>query len=121
MRIIDRQAFLAIAGPVLYTKVRANCDPEESLWIKVGNAGDDDWCYDAIDASGALQCGGSEELADRIYAMTRDPSESCPMDYESTRRDGLHEGDEVKFVVFEKPDIERLSARINKLLAAMHS
>lgn len=119
MRIIDRKAFLAIDGPVLYTKVCTNCDPDEGLWIKVGNDGADDWCYDSIDATGALQSSGSDDLADKIHAMTSNPAESYPVVYESTCRDGLHEGDEVKFVVFERSDIERLSARISKLLNAM--
>ena len=119
MRIIDRKAFLEMEGPVLYAKVREGCDPEESLLIKVGNSGVDDWCYDPIDVVGALCCKSSDECADRIYAMAQDSDVSFPVDYESTCRDGLHEGTEVKFAVFEEADVRGLAARINKLLAAM--
>lgn len=119
MKIIDRQAFLAIVPPVLYTKMHAGCDPDESLWIKCANDEPDDWLYTSIDAVGALECSGYMERADMIQAMESDPSVSCPVDYAAISRDGLHEGDEVKFVVFEKQDIERLSARFSSLLSAM--
>ena len=119
MLIIDRQSFLAIEGSVLYTKLRKNCGPDEGLFIKVGNAGNNDWRYDSIDAAGALECGSSDELWEKISSMEKDPNEHAAIDYETTSRDGFFEGDDVKFVVFDKADVERLSGRISKLLENM--
>lgn len=119
MRIIDRKAFLAHDGPVLYAKVRANCDPDEGLCIKVGNAGDNDWCYDPIDPAGALESSGSGEHADKLASMDDNPDEVASMDYESTCRDGLYEGGEVKFAVFDKEDVKRLLERLSLLMQGM--
>lgn len=121
MRIVNREEFLALPGQVLYSKVHKG-SPEEGIHIKYPrDEGEsrNDWCYDAISGTGAMECGGSDELWDNIHKMERDPTMSVPTDFHYTGRDGCYDGPEVQFLIFEKDDIVRLNLRFVELLEAM--
>jgi hypothetical protein len=121
MRIVNRAEFLALPGQVLYSKVHKG-SPEEGVFIKYPHSegqNHNDWNYDAISGTGAMECGGSDELWDNIFAMVKNPAMSVPTDFHYTGRDGHYDGDEVQFLIFEKEDIVKLNNRFTELLENM--
>jgi hypothetical protein len=112
MKIINRKAFLAIEGEVLYS----NFSPMifEGLNIKCGNAGNNDFIYqpiiDAIDS----------ESSERFFEAISDSQlngGSMKMDFfDSVGRDGTFDEDAL-FAVWERADVEALMTRLGDVLS----
>lgn len=109
MKIIDRAAFLALPEGVLYSKYSPHIIGQ--LAIKGATCGDDFYTQDVADCLAAYSSDEYFELIERAQQT----GESIPLDLEYEGRDGLFDGDEVKFAVWEKGDVLQLVSRLLQL------
>lgn len=106
MRIVDRQAFLALPSPTVYIKIPQRWLCDGTLCIKIGNtANSGDWFYQTLNdpEGGAVDSGDQFACLDAMI----DRGVSYPIDQESTYRDGCFDDTEL-FLVYEKADVEFL-------------
>ncbi|RWF33754.1 hypothetical protein [Mesorhizobium sp.] len=110
MKIVDRKTFLAMPAGVLFCKFKPYIFGEVS--IKTGTVGND---FVVQDIAGWFE-GAHDTFSyiDGIDAMI-EKGVSYPMDYDCDSRDGLFDEDQL-FAVWERTDMERLIARLQKAL-----
>jgi hypothetical protein len=108
MKILNRQQFLALTGPVLYAKYEP-CISTSDLSIKYPNDMPNDFVYVDL-VIGSVSAKGQDDLVDMVGAAVL-PDVSIEMDFDSTMRDGCFDKDQL-FAVYEKADVQKL---INKL------
>ena len=107
MKLVNRETFLALPPGTIY----ATCSPWvfDAIAIKGDTLPSNDWtCLELVD----IEAESSEQWADALYAM-RDRGETRPM-AESYGRDGCFVDN--LFIVFEKPDLERLRDYVDKAI-----
>jgi len=117
MRIVDRQTFLRLPAGTLYAKVDA--PPSVGLFgdlcVKAETVGDDiDWWYWTVVGIEPPGDGDILHLIDAQEAMISNDA-SFPME-ESLSRDGLFEAGQL-FMIFEKPDLERLRSVVDAAIS----
>lgn len=118
MKILTREEFLKLPVPALYTKLYDDKDPSDGLWIKFDNCGDNDWCKLEVTACNIelldMDC-EQDPWSEIVHGNYKG---RLKWDHEGTMRDGCFEGDECRFVVYEKEDLDAL-IKILKLCSVM--
>ena len=110
MKIINRKEFLKLPANVLFSKYTPCCFGD--IYIKdVSIAEYNDFYYTHI--HDAINYSGTNEYID-ILTKAVETGKSIDMDLESIVRDGLYEDDEL-FAVWEKDDVSKLIARLQKV------
>lgn len=111
MKIVNRQAFLALPPGTLFSKFQPNffeaMEIKGESWLQ-----SDDYLYQSI--QDAIDSTSSSEFGDRLHAMVHKGA-SCPMGLDSQSRDGCFDKDQL-FAVWERPDVEALLARLQQAL-----
>lgn len=109
MRVFNRKDFLALPAATIYAKGVPWAFG--NLCIKGDTIGDDDWAY--LDPAW-VSADDSGEATSRLDEMLA-AGASYPME-EDYGRDGSFDGEEV-FLVFERPDLEKLRTMIDAALS----
>ncbi len=111
MKLLNRKEFLKMPAGTLFMKFEPCVFGD--LCVFQGPAGNNDFYYDPL--GDAIAHRGSLDLHDHVFPGLK-LGESMPMDFDCTGRDGLFDGDEIKFAVYEKADIEGLIAKLQTCL-----
>lgn len=97
MKILTREQFLSLRGPVLYSKVLAgNAEPESTLFIKYDTDGND-WFCKAFDGKDVKL---DSELTGKV-------------DMDANSYDEQYEDDRVRFAIFDTYDINEFMVKLN--------
>lgn len=119
MKIVSREEFLAIEGEVVFGIVEEHNQDIglNTLYIKAGNVGPNDYCYDTLDA-GALEVGATvnAEYWDQIEKLRK--GEEVPLDFSCASRAALDIRDNQKYAILDIADVTRLRDRLNQVLSA---
>jgi hypothetical protein len=108
MKIINKKEFLELPSGVLYS----NYIPAyfEGLYIKKETISDTDFTFQIliveIDAHDA-------DEADNMLVASELHGQELPIDFDSSRRDGLHDPNQL-FAVYSKDEIKKMSEIISK-------
>ena len=110
MRIVDRKTFLSLPANTLFCKYHASRGFQE-LQIKGDSLSSNDYISQAI--ADAIENNSSEQYAELLHKAEFDGA-NISMDFDSGYRDGLFDGDDVKFAVYDQEDVSRLIARLRE-------
>ena len=113
MKIVDRQAFLAMPEGTVFAKY-APCH-FGALMIK-GPTLDDDFIAQEI--ADAVACEDSSEFIEKLE-LARTEGGAVAMDFDAPAKDGLYDEDQL-FAVWERHDVTDLMARLQVALAAAY-
>lgn len=116
MKLVNRKEFLAIDYEVIYSSY----DPYvfEPIAIKVAQCGDNDWFLQNIVAP--IDASGSDEEA-KLLKDGAATGKSIPLDFESSGRDGCFDPDDTQYAVWEREDVLKLIARLQRVVDQMPS
>lgn len=113
MRIVDRKEFQKLPENTLYCKFQPSCFGD--ICIK-SSSPEDDWGNDfVVDYLALFVDIGEETSQDKIVDKYKVGTE-FRWDDEQTSRDGMFEGDEVMFAVYDNQDIEQLIHKLKKCI-----
>lgn len=119
MKVLTRTQFLALQGPVLYSKwFVGHAAPEDEISIKYDTL-DNDWVCQPL--SGFQMQGADSTIAIDVWsAVDRgEHRDDLKVDMESAGRDGLFESEyDCKFVVFDADDIGEFMRKMNECFQA---
>lgn len=111
MKIVNREQFLVLPSNTLFSKYQPVVFGDLQIKGVTTKSGEDYWYQpitDAVDASS-----GDEMIS--ILEAAEETGESFNVDLECESRDGLFDTDQL-FVIWEKPDIEKLINRLKDCL-----
>jgi hypothetical protein len=108
MRIVNREAFLALPAETLFSKYEP-CVFED-FCIKGDTLGND-FLYQSI--TDAINCESSEAFNDALE-RAEVKKESLSLDFDCQGRDGCFDADQL-FAVWEKADVEALIGRLQRV------
>lgn len=111
MKIVTRKEFMKLPTETVFSYYEP-CSFREFM-IKVSD--DKEWPTDFLFDSiiGEIDTVSSEDYLTKCEMMEK--GESVPMDFESTSREGLFDEEQL-YAVYEKKDIEKLIARLQKTI-----
>jgi hypothetical protein len=110
MRILNKKDFLKLPEQTLFSYYAPGNFRE--LNIKLDTVRENDFLDDSI--IGAVDAVSTGDLFDKLDVMS-ELGGSAPMDFEQTDREGLYENEQL-YAVYEKEDVEKLIARLQKTL-----
>ena len=108
MKIVNRTEFLKMKPGTLYSSYKPCIFGD--IEIK-GDSLENDWYYQQI--NDAIDCNDSGEFAEKLFASEKDGS-SIDMDFHCEGRNGMYDGEEFMFAVWEKKDVVALIERLRK-------
>lgn len=115
MKILTRKEFLALKGPVLYSKwYTANAGPGNEMFIKY-DTWENDWVCQPLGGFDMVIPEGSEDIPIDVWMKMENnvPVGDLKVDMECAGRDSLFETeDECKFVVFDADDLKAFLGKI---------
>lgn len=113
MKVLTRTQFLALKGPVLYSKIYADqAGPETQMSVKYDTMGDD-WVCQPL--SGYDMQGDDSIIAIDVWSAVENGNypKDLKVDMECAGRDGLFETEEeCKFLVFDADDLNEFLRKI---------
>lgn len=114
MKLVNRKEFLAIEGhEVVFSRL-----DELDTSIKLDTSIDNDFYYQPLNATMAID-GDSSEVEDILYTAETTKA-SIPLDFDETsKRDGLVEPDDTQYAVWEREDVLKLIARLQRVVDHM--
>lgn len=117
MRIVNREEFLALPAPVLYSKVRKDAYKAPALAIKTGNHDKKEWFYYPLDPVASLGENNVErrELLDKAIAGE---TVDLTVNFETDYIDGTYGGEDTTFAILELDELRQLHALIGRVIAA---
>lgn len=105
MKVVDRKTFLALPVGTVYQKYEGHSHPE-SLAIKDGICGDNDWFYIGINTVELGPCSA--------YGFSLDQDQE--LDFETGGRDGCYDDEEIQYCIWSKEDISNLIKRLERTI-----
>ncbi len=115
MKVLSREEFLALEGPVLYSKWRPDWDgPDQSIGIKYQTMGND-WVCQGLDPLFSSIPEHPEVKAHDVwgYVEGHNYKGSINIDLEFSGRDGYFDEND-RFVVFEEADVAEVLRKVNE-------
>ena len=112
MRIVSLETFRKMPNGTLFMKYEP-CNFGD-LRVKVDTL-ENDFIFESV--TDEIDCSGSDELFDKLFAAQKDENISLKMDFDATDRDGLYEAEQL-FAVYEKVDVVGLIDKLNKCMAS---
>lgn len=110
MKIVDLETFRKLPVGMLFMKFTPCVFGE--LCSK-GETKEHDFLYQSI--TDEIECEGSEEFSEKLFAASENPNVSLKMDFDLTSRDGYFENNQL-FAVYEKADVLGLLIKIRECL-----
>lgn len=111
MKIVTRKEFMKLPKETVFSYYEPCVFRELMIKVSDDKGWPTDFLYDSI--IGKIDSKSSEDFSNKCEMMEK--GESVPMDFESTGREGLFD-DEQLYAVYEKEDVEKLIARLQKTI-----
>jgi hypothetical protein len=115
MKVLTRTEFLALKGPVLYSKWYADhAGPETEMSVKY-DTWENDWVCQPLSGFDMMIPEGSKDIPIDIWLKVENdvPVGDLKVDMECAGRDGLFETEEeCKFVVFDADDLNEFLRKL---------